>query len=134
MPIKLLVMVKRKPGLSPEAFREGYENGHARLAVELFGHLWTEYRRNYLRAAHSFVEGGGPTDGEQAADAGVGYDVVSELVFPDRAALDEMNRLALEHHDQLKQDEERYFDRPHCWMVACETLEEDLSARRGAPA
>lgn len=134
MPIKLLVMVRRKPGLSPEAFRQGYETGHARLAVRLFGHLWTEYRRNYLGAAHSFVQGGGPKAGEDGGAGEAGYDVISELIFPDVAALDEMNRLALEHQALLAQDEELYFDRPHCWMVACETVEEDLGASRRAPS
>ena len=56
MSIKVIVMLKRKPGLSPEEFRHKYETGHAPLAVKLFGHLWTEYRRNYLGAANSFVD------------------------------------------------------------------------------
>lgn len=130
MAVKLLVMVKRKPGLSDKEFREGYENGHARLAVRLFGHLWTEYRRNWLGAAHSFAEGGGPAAAEQGGAHRVGYDVISEIVFPDAAALEEMNRLALVHHEELKADEERWFDRPNCWMVACDTVEENLSGSR----
>lgn len=122
MPVKLMVMVKRKAGLSLEAFRTGYENGHSRLAVRLFGHLWTEYRRNYLGAGNSFagyLSAGGEIE--------IGYDAVSEIVFEDEAAIEEMLRIATLHYDEIQEDELRWFDRSHCWMVNCETIEEDLS-------
>ena len=35
MPIKVIVMVKRRPDLTPAQFRDGYENSHSRIAVEL---------------------------------------------------------------------------------------------------
>jgi hypothetical protein len=124
----MLVMVRRKPGLSFEEFRRGYEESHARIAVRLFGHLWREYRRNYLGQAFSFAAGAGSPGDEAHA---TGYDVVSELIFHDEAALAEMNRLAQEHRDELWADEERWFDRPNCWMVLCDAVEEPLSPRQG---
>ena len=57
MPIKVIAMVKRRPDLTPAQFRDGYENSHSRIAVELFGHLWLDYRRNYLTAGRSCGEG-----------------------------------------------------------------------------
>lgn len=124
MQIKKIVMVKRKPGLSPEAFREGYENSHARIAVELFGHLWTEYRRNYLKTGHSFGKGTAP--GATGGAEEIGFDAISEFVLPDEAALAEMNRISLQHFARIKEDEAKWFDQAKCWLVTCETIEENL--------
>ena len=55
MAIKVILMLKRKPGMTPAAFREEYETGHSRLGLKLFGHLWKEYRRNYLGVMNNFV-------------------------------------------------------------------------------
>jgi len=120
MPIKMIVMVKRKPGLSVAAFRAGYENSHSRIAVELFGHLWTAYRRNYLITGHSFAG---------VANAGpdvIGYDAISEFILKDEAALAEMGRIGAANRDRIKNDEALWFDPRHCWSVACETVEEAL--------
>lgn len=131
MSIRMLVMVKRKPGLAFEAFRQGYEESHARLAVRLFGHLWLSYRRNYLGEAFCFApDAGSVAQGTHAT----GYDAVSELIFRDEAALEEMNRIALDHRDELWADEERWFDRPNCWMVLCDSVEEPLAQTRKTAA
>ena len=118
MPIKKLVMVKRKPGLTPEQFRDGYENSHSRIAVRLFGHLWLEYRRNYVLTGYNF------TNDEGNADT-VHFDAISEFILPDQAALDEMNRISMENHEMIKEDEARWFDQSHCWIMNCETFEEE---------
>lgn len=119
MPIKKIVMVKRKPGLSPEQFRDGYENSHSRIAVELFGHLWTEYRRNYLTTGYSFT-------GENGGADEIDFDAVSEFVLRDQEALDEMGRIAMENTVRIKEDEAKWFDQSRCWVVDCETMVEDL--------
>lgn len=124
MPIKRIVMVKRKAGLTPEQFRYGYENSHSRIAVELFGHLWLEYRRNYLTIGHSFEPG--PHGSAGGADE-IGFDAVSEFVLRDAAALAEMGRIALANLARIKEDEARWFDQTRCWNVACETVVENLS-------
>lgn len=116
MPIKRIIMVKRKPGLTPEQFRDGYENSHSRIAVELFGHLWLEYRRNYLITGSSFEPG----------TEEIGFDAVSEFVLRDEAALAEMGRIAEANMARIKEDEARWFDQTRCWNLACETVVEDL--------
>jgi hypothetical protein len=126
MPIKMIVMVKRKPGLSPEEFRDGYENSHARIAVDLFGHLWTAYRRNYLQTGGAFE--GGTTGGPDV----IGYDAVSEFIVRDEAAFEEMKRITAQHYAMIKEDEAKWFDQSRCWVVACETIEEDLKTRHAA--
>lgn len=141
MPIKKIVAVRRKVGLSPEEFRDGYENHHARMAVELFGHLWLGYRRNYITTGDSFegarrayaLSGGSYLSGHSAADA-FGFDAISEFILRDEAALAEMNRIAVENNDKIEKDEKRWFDQAHSWLVTCETVEADLTGRATAKA
>lgn len=121
MSIRMLVMVKRKAGLTPEQFRDGYENSHSRIAVRLFGHLWLSYRRNYLKSARSF-------NGSAFGIDVIGFDAVSEFVLRDAAAAEEMGRIARENAEMLAHDEDMWFDQTHCWKVAVESIEEDLSA------
>lgn len=121
MPIKKIVMVRRKQGLTPAQFRDGYENSHAAMAVELFGHLWLYYRRNYLTIGHNFADAT-ESDGPDQ----IGFDAVSEFVLRDEAAEAEMSRIALANWERIKEDEARWFDQAHCWNVGCETVEADL--------
>jgi hypothetical protein len=55
---------------------------------------------------------------------------MTEFIFPDLAALEEMNRIAAlpENKRLLSEDEATLFDRERCWVSVCEVLEEDLSA------
>ncbi len=133
MSIRLLVMLNRKPGMRAEEFRTAYETGHVPLALRLFGHLWLEYRRNYMGSANSFASASGaPVEGK-AAQVKPPFDVVTELVFKDVAALEEMNRIYLENVAEITADEDRMFDRPNCWLVRCDTIEQDLTPYRNGP-
>jgi EthD domain len=125
MPIRRIVMVRRKPGLTPEQFREGYENGHARLAVRLFGHLWLSYRRNYLTTGHNFAAGS-----ETAVADDTGFDAISEYVLRDEAALAEMGRIGAENMASIKEDEAKWFDQARCWNMSCESVEEEGLGQR----
>lgn len=120
MPIKKLVLVRRKAGLTPEEFRDGYENSHARIAVSLFGHLWLSYTRNYLRPGRNFKSA------QYDTVETMGFDAISEFVLADEAAWDEMNRIAAANKDMIKEDEARWFDQVHCWLADCEPIVEDL--------
>ncbi len=119
MPIRHIIMVRRKPGLSPEEFRKGYEESHSRIAVRLFGHLWLSYRRNYLTTGHNFAQAG-----ETALADDTGFDAISEFVLRDEAALAEMRRIGAENMAEIKEDEAKWFDQARCWNMACESVEE----------
>lgn len=123
-------MVKRKPGLTPEEFRDGYENSHSRIAVRLFGHLWTDYRRNYLQTGYCF--GDATSQGGEGGPDEIGFDAVSEFIVRDEAALEEMGRIAAENFAMIKEDESKWFDQSCCWTVNCDTVEEDLTSRQSA--
>ncbi len=130
MPIKIVLMLTRKPGMSPEAFREYYENGHSRLAWKLFGHLCLSYRRTYLAPAQACIDSTERSGTIPAPSPGI--DVITEMVYPDQAALDESGRIALVNSRIIAEDEERLFDRAKCWMTICEVSGEDIGPKAAA--
>ena len=114
-------MVRRRPGLSAQEFRKGYEESHSRIALRLFGHLWLSYRRNYLTTGHNFASGS-----ETATADETGFDAISEYVLRDAPALAEMGRIGAENMAEIKEDEAKWFDQARCWNMSCESVEEDL--------
>lgn len=124
MAFKMILLVRRKAGLTSEEFREGYENSHSRIGVRLYGHLWTEYRRNYLKPGANFnqTRAGGSSGPDE-----IGFDAVSEFIVRDEAAWAEMMRISAANQELIQEDEARWFDQVHSYIVPCETIEEDLS-------
>lgn len=130
MPTKMIILVKRKSGLSPEEFRAGYEGSHSRIGVELFGHLWASYTRNYIRQGTTFLQrGAGKPDGPDE----IGFDAITEIVFKHDNALEELGKISLKNRDRIAEDEALWFDQTRCWTVFCDTIVEDLSLRGNDP-
>ncbi|CAM3348114.1 EthD domain-containing protein [Nocardioides dubius] len=93
---KLIALFTRKPDSSRAEFRDYYEHQHAPFTTSLFGHLWTSYTRNYL------------------AEDGSGPDVVTEIVFHDDAAMQEMFAITQRDpaiRDAIFADEAAFMDR-----------------------
>jgi hypothetical protein len=127
-PVRLFLLAKRKPGLSHEGFRRAYDSGHAQLALGLFGDFWSEYRRNYISSANSLESSGGAPSGTEAGgERDLPWDAVSEIVFPNRAALLDSRQVQRSHVEEIVADEETTFDRPNSWLGIAETIETDLS-------
>ena len=87
---KVITFNKRKQGISHEQYREHYENSHAKLGEFYYGHLWTKYTRNYVKSA----SGGSPAPGGGFGPIDLGYDCITEWIFPNRAAFEELLRIA----------------------------------------
>jgi uncharacterized protein (TIGR02118 family) len=103
MPVKVIAMLKRKPGLAVDDFARYYETRHAPLIRSIAPQI-SDYRRNYLQREGAILAPG-------AADPD--FDVVTELWFPDRAAFDEaMTAMTSpENAARIARDEENVFDR-----------------------
>lgn len=73
---KVMVMAKKKPGISREEFIERYENGHIPLTDRLIANgdipPMLDYKRNYLSAA----------DTEESDSPG--FDVITEVWYNNR--------------------------------------------------
>lgn len=102
--IKMIGLLKRRPGMSPEAFREYYESTHRRIGEKYLRGFAGRYMRRYLTPFPNPLTG--------ALDEGE-FDVVLEIWYPDRAAFDAANAqfAVADIAREIAEDEERLFDR-----------------------
>jgi hypothetical protein len=120
MMYKVINLVKRKPHLTHEQFRDHFERSHAAMALKYCGHLFTDYRRNYVKTA---LTGGDPRD----PDSGFGerewdWDLLSEWTMPDEAAWHEITRIMESPGIKrlFHEDEDRFIDRKAIVMAPAE--------------
>jgi uncharacterized protein (TIGR02118 family) len=101
--IKTIAFLKRKAGLSPEEFMHYYESRHAPLILAIAPQV-CDYRRNFLRAEGAITPPGA---------APLGYDVVTELWYPDQAAFEAAMSAFTDpvNARRIAADEENVFDR-----------------------
>jgi hypothetical protein len=120
---KVMWLLRRKPGISHERFKEHYERSHVVMAQKYIGHLLIEYKRNYKTETWG---GGVPTD----TGGGFGridwpYDCVTEWVMKDESAFDKINAIfahpviGKEFHD----DEANFLDRESVVLIKCQVID-----------
>jgi len=103
---KLTFLFKRKPGMTPEQFRDHYEKRHVPLALRLLPYF-SGYARNYIRHDLTYrPEGIGIDNVPQ-------FDVVTEVTFATEADYDLMLKQLADPavSRQIIEDEERFMDR-----------------------
>jgi len=119
--LKLVSLMKRKPGLSMEQFIEAYESatdGH-RLLGERY------LRPHACRYVRRFLE---PVATPAHAAAADDYDVLMEIWFPDRTSFD-TTMATLANPDiaaEIAADEERLFDRASIRSFFVEEFESEM--------
>ena len=119
---KILLLMKRRPGMSVEAFRDYYETRHAPLALQ-HGTSMSRYVRRFL-------------DPQPHAESGtcdeLPYDVITELWFDDeakfRGTLGYITTQIMP--DDVVADELSLFDRPTMRIATVVECESDLAAYR----
>lgn len=116
---KIIWLLKRKPGISHEQFRDHYENSHAVLGQKYFGHLILSYKRNYDAAKQAGQEGA------FMASSQSDYDCVTEWVMPSAAAFEEcMGLIADPAIGKIFLDDEAHFlDSAATRLVRCDTYD-----------
>jgi hypothetical protein len=110
--IKLIWLLRRKPGVTLEQFKTHYETSHARKAQKYFGHLMSGYVRNY-----KFETAGGGDMQPMEWD----YDCVAEWILPSEEALNEIWAIFAnpEIYAEFKEDETHFLDSDACVMIKC---------------
>ena len=100
--LKILAFLTKREGLETRAFIEYYENNHVPLICDLVP-TPILYKRNFLMRGDEFNK----------EDGAIDFDVVTELVFPDRAAYlawaAELSKPG--YGDQVVADELKFLDR-----------------------
>ena len=120
--LKQITLLKRKPGLSMEAFIDYYENHHARMG-ERFLRRARRYQRRYVRPEVN------PITGEAVE---LDFDVVMELWWDSRADFEAtMAEISGgEAHALMVEDEERLFASHDHRTFTVEEMETDMEAVR----
>ena len=101
---QIVLLLKRKPGMTPEEFKAHYESSHAAMAVRYQGHLMKDYRRNYTETQFTLDAFGKP-QGEPA------YDAVTVISFETDAELQAFIAEGSPHAEEFLADEHRFLDR-----------------------
>ncbi|MGO9932623.1 MAG: EthD domain-containing protein [Steroidobacteraceae bacterium] len=114
---KILLFMKRRPGMSVEAFRDYYENHHAPLCVTYASGM-KRYERRFL-TPHPNPDTGATEE--------LAFDVITELWFDDetvfRSTVAYLSTSKMP--DPVVEDEKRLFDRSKTRMA---TVVECVSA------
>jgi len=96
---KMLILIKRRPGMPLEEFRDYYEQRHSKFGVEIAGAVgMIRYVRRYLE----------PISGEE-----FDYDVLTECWFDDRAKFEAVVGAMAKGQlsPEIVADEQRLMDR-----------------------
>lgn len=91
---KVLHFIKRKEHLTHAQFRDHFERSHAPMALKFCGHLFTEYRRNYVDEV--FTGGDSRVEGSGYGQREWDWDLISEWILPSQEALHEVYRIMQE--------------------------------------
>lgn len=107
---KIILLTKRKPGMSMEDFMDYYENTHTKLTRKAFPQM-KRYRRNYIT----------PVQNEMCADGESPFDCVTEAWFDAREDFDDVIKTLAENPDlaaEIVEDELNFFDRSKIWWFS----------------
>ena len=119
---KILLFMKRKPGMSVEAFRDYYENHHVPLALK-YSTAVSRYTRRYLEPRPN------PDTGESGE---LPYDVITELWFDNeevwRGTVQYLETTVMS--DEIVSDEANLFDRSTMRMATVVEHETDMDEVR----
>jgi len=117
---KILLFMKRRPGMTFDAFRDYYENHHAPLCAKYASGI-SRYVRRFL-TPHPNPETGAQDE--------LQFDVITELWFEDEAVFrGTVKYLATSiMPDEVVEDEKRLFDRSRTRMATVVECESTLTS------
>ena len=113
--VKVIAMLKRKPGISLEEFRKHYEEVHAPLALNLVSTI-RKYVRNYIKTV-AFPQNAGELQ----------IDCITEVWFENMEGFQAMMDLASSDGGQaIREDEEKFLDRANAVYLLVEEVESEI--------
>lgn len=112
--IKIIIVMKKRNGMSHEDFRNHYENFHAVLGRKYLGHLFEKYIRNYPSSNLDIDEDGGET-----------IDCITEIWLKDAAALAQMQKIIAKPEVRaiFEADEKLFQDKPASRFLIVDEVE-----------
>jgi hypothetical protein len=117
---KVVGLLKRRAGLSTEAFRQYYESHHRIIGEKYLRDYAVRYMRRYLEGFSD------PITGQVAEQE---FDVLLEIWYRDKQAFEAANIRFVEPRvsAEIAADEERLFDRSASRFFTLEEVESDMT-------
>ncbi|WP_340315461.1 EthD domain-containing protein [Rhizorhabdus argentea] len=124
--VKVMCLLRRKPGLSLEEFIEYYENKHVPLILRILPYQ-ADYRRNYVQPGSEIAT----MDGRPAD-----YDVITEASF---ATQEDFDKFCVEAaKPQIREiivaDEAKFIDRDNLRFFVVDEFNSVISDKRASVA
>ena len=115
---KILLFMKRRPGMSQDEFIQYYEEKHVPLALK-YSQGMTAYKRQFVTPQAHFETG-------ECSD--LGFDVITELCYDDEKIFNSvLGYLATSPlADEVVEDEKNLFDRTTFRIATCTEYVTDL--------
>jgi hypothetical protein len=115
--LKMICLLKRKPGMSRDAFIEYYETMHAPLALQILPPVFARYTRSFILTNDT-----DETGYNEPSSHLLQYDVVTEICFENRSQFDDFVAGCADPAvgARLAADEENLFDRSEIKMFLSE--------------
>jgi len=116
--LKLVALLKRRPGMSMEEFKDYYENVHIQIGLPKLKGKAVSHHRRYLT----------PIPGPDGQTREGDYDVIMEIWFEDRAQLEEAMQVWLDPElvERVAADTPNFLDRADNPMFFVEEHETDM--------
>ena len=116
--IKVIMLMKRRPGMSIPEFREYYENNHRVIGEKYLNGFAVKYIRRFTNALVD--RSGNLSDPE--------YDVIMEVWYPDEATLKACGEKLSQPEiaKEIREDEERIFDTRYMRSYTVDEFESEL--------
>lgn len=117
---KILLFLKRRPGMSVQEFRDYYENTHVKLAEK--------YSAGLLRYFRRYIDPVGVDE--------LPFDVITELWIEDRAAFEAIAAFTAKNQPppEVLEDEKRLFDRSKSRVATVVEIESVADGTHAGPA
>ena len=125
--VKVMLLLKRKPGLSLEEFIERYESIHVPLALRHATPKMLRYERHFLHPSPRDIYGDEQGEPE--------YDVITEIWYEDMDVLRGVQRGMQQNSARVAEiieDEEKLFDREKSRLVFVENRASELPRAAGS--
>lgn len=117
--IKVVGLLKRKPGMTRKKFREYYETHHRLIGEKYLKGYAVKYMRRYLIGFADPLTGHLPD---------FPYDVIMEIWYPSQTVFEEVNTRFLEPKiaEEIAEDEDKLFDREKNTFFVVDEVESEL--------
>ncbi len=118
--IKMVTLLKRKPGMSMEEFIRYYESNHRKIGEKYLRPHAAKYIRRFLHPLPESIVPEAPPEKP--------YDVVMEIWFENREKMEAAfaDLMTEEAQAEIVEDESKLFDRDRIYSSIVEEFESDL--------